>query len=139
MKKITVVFAMLFAYSLHAQQTAVLPKKEAASAGAPTVNTASGMVRGVIKGDVASFKGIPYAAAPIGEYRWRTPQPVIPWKEVRDATKDCADCPQQAWPGSKATQSEDCLFLNVWAPATASKGSKLPVMVWIHGGGFTGG
>jgi para-nitrobenzyl esterase len=139
MKKVTVVFAMLFACSLYAQQTAVLPKKEAAPAGAPTVNTASGVVRGVIKGDVASFKAIPYAAPPVGANRWRAPQPVTAWKEVRDATKDCADCPQRAWPGSTATQSEDCLFLNVWAPATATKGSKLPVMVWIHGGGFTGG
>ena len=106
---------------------------------APEVKTASGVVRGVIAGDVAAFKGIPYAAPPVGEFRWRPPQPVKPWKEVRDASKDCADCPQRAWPGSTAIQSEDCLFLNVWAPANASNKSKLPVMVWIHGGGFTGG
>jgi para-nitrobenzyl esterase len=101
--------------------------------------TASGPVRGITEGDVSCFKGIPYAAPPIGEYRWRPPQPVTPWKDVRDATKVCADCPQRAWPGSQATQSEDCLFLNVWTPATATKNSKLPVMFWIHGGGFTGG
>lgn len=105
----------------------------------PEVKTAAGVVRGVIAGDVAVFKGIPYAAPPVGEFRWRPPQPVRPWKEVRDASKDCADCPQRAWPGSTAVQSEDCLFLNVWAPANATNKSKLPVMVWIHGGGFTGG
>jgi para-nitrobenzyl esterase len=106
---------------------------------APEVKTTYGVVRGAVQGDIASFKGIPYAAPPVGEFRWRPPQPVTPWKEVRDATKDCADCPQRAWPGSTAKQSEDCLFLNVWTPATATKKSKLPVMVWIHGGGFTGG
>src|SRR5690606_34651888 len=105
----------------------------------PSVQTQSGTVRGAIEGDVSSFKGIPFAAPPVGEFRWRPPQPVKAWEGVRDATKYCADCPQRTWPGSTATVSEDCLFLNVWAPASASKDSKLPVMVWIHGGGFTGG
>jgi para-nitrobenzyl esterase len=105
----------------------------------PVIQTKSGPVRGVTEGDVSSFKGIPFAAPPVGEFRWRPPQPVTPWTEVRDATKYCADCPQRTWPGSTAVISEDCLFLNVWAPATATKDSKLPVMVWIHGGAFTGG
>lgn len=131
MKKIMLGYLLLTGCSLQAQQG--IPST------APTVRTASGIVRGVTNIGVSSFKGIPYAAAPVGEYRWRPPQPVKAWKGERDATKDCADCPQRAWPGSTATQSEDCLFLNVWAPATATKGSKLPVMVWIHGGGFTGG
>ncbi len=125
---------VLITYSLHAQEMGQVSNNTG-----PTVRTASGLIRGVTEGDVSSYKGIPYAAPPIDENRWRPPQPVTPWKEVRDATKACADCPQRAWPGSTATISEDCLFLNVWAPATATKKSKLPVMVWIHGGGFTGG
>ena len=116
---------------LHAQQSS--------QSTAAEIKTTSGIVRGVKDGEVAAFKGIPYAAAPVGEFRWRPPQPVIPWNDVRDATKDCADCPQRAWPGSTTIQSEDCLFINVWTPATSTKTSKLPVMVWLHGGGFTGG
>jgi para-nitrobenzyl esterase len=137
MKKLSILVTGFFAFTLvHVHQTA----KAQATPGdsIPTVQTASGILRGITKDGVSSFKAIPYAAPPVGEYRWRPPQPVMPWKEVRDATKECADCAQRAWPGSKATISEDCLFLNVWTPATA-KQSKLPVMVWIHGGGFTGG
>ncbi|MDO9375841.1 MAG: carboxylesterase family protein [Ferruginibacter sp.] len=134
MKKYLVGLTLFSAVSLCAQQSTGQPSKDG-----PEVLTMSGTVRGHTQGGVSSFKGIPYAAPPVGERRWRAPQPVTPWKETRDATKDCADCPQRAWPGSKAVQSEDCLFLNVWAPEAATKTSKLPVMVWIHGGGFTGG
>jgi para-nitrobenzyl esterase len=131
MKKIAFILSFVIVSNIYGQQNDSL--------AGPLVRINSGAIRGLTVGDVTSFKGIPYAAPPVGEFRWRPPQPIIPWKEVRDATRDCPTCPQRAWPGSKAVQSEDCLFINVWTPATATNNSKLPVMVWIHGGGFTGG
>ncbi|HYC06301.1 MAG TPA: carboxylesterase family protein [Candidatus Binatia bacterium] len=99
-----------------------------------------GPVRGVVAGDVASWKGIPYAAPPVGSLRWRSPQPVDPWREIRDAAAFGDDCVQA--PGSepiRTATSEDCLFVNVWAPARREPAARLPVMVWIHGGGYVGG
>lgn len=107
------------------------------------VRTASGMVRGVKEGDVDVFRGIPFAAPPVGEYRWRPPQPVTPWEGVRDAKEFGPTCAQAGFGGGPGAisqgSSEDCLYLNVWKPAGARPGEKLPVMVWIHGGAFVGG
>ena len=109
----------------------------------PVIRTASGMVRGVKEGDVDIFRGIPYAAPPVGEFRWRPPQPVASWEGVRDAKEFGPSCAQAGFGGGPGAiskgSSEDCLYLNVWRPAGARPGAKLPVMVWIHGGAFVGG
>ena len=135
MKKILTILVFLISFSLFAQQTVVN--------SAPEVKTKAGILRGVTEGDVSVFKGIPFAAPPVGEFRWRPPQPVKPWEGVRDASKYGPNCAQGGWGAAPGTisegSSEDCLYLNLWTPAGSKPGAKLPVMVWIHGGGFTGG
>ncbi len=88
------------------------------------------------------FKGIPYARPPVGRLRWRPPQPVRPWRGIRSATAFGHDCMQLPSPGDAAPlrtePSEDCLYVNVWAPASGAR-RPLPVMVWIYGGGFVNG
>jgi para-nitrobenzyl esterase len=103
------------------------------------VTIKDGTVKGVIAGDVVSFKGIPFAAPPTGELRWKAPQKPTPWTGVRDASAFGASCLQSGPFGARGPQSEDCLSVNVFEPVTHTVGGKLPVMVWIYGGGFVGG
>jgi para-nitrobenzyl esterase len=116
---------------------------KAAQPTPPVVGVESGQLQGVVDDGVVSYKGIPFAAPPVGDLRWRPPQPAAQWTGVRHATEFGADCMQARFGPPPATgappapaPSEDCLFLNVWRPASAAPGAKLPVMVWIYGGGF---
>ncbi|BBZ76218.1 carboxylic ester hydrolase [Mycolicibacterium anyangense] len=102
------------------------------------VQTGYGPVRGSDDGRVRIWKGLRYAAAPVGDLRWRAPQPPEPWTEVADATAFGPVSPQPRSPipmGLGTRADEDCLFLNVWAPSDSSGGPK-PVMVWVHGGAY---
>ena len=115
----------------------------------PVIKTQNGSVKGIINeaGSVAVFKGIPYAAPPVGDLRWKEPQPPVNWKGVRDASKFCSGCMQNKnwrlpWTKEFMVQdsnfSEDCLFLNIWTSAKTAA-DKLPVLVFIHGGALTEG
>lgn len=112
-----------------------------AQTASPEVTIDSGAIRGTVADGIASWKGVPFAAAPIGPLRWRAPQPVAAWRTVRDATRYAHDCMQIPFPSDAAplgTQpAEDCLYANVWKPARTN--GKLPVLVWIYGGGFVNG
>jgi para-nitrobenzyl esterase len=114
----------------------------ASAQAAETVRVAQGTLHGQTAGSVTSFKGVPFAAPPVGELRWRPPAAPAAWSGVREAKAFGPACMQMSTPRPGAppmAQSEDCLYLNVWAPAAAKPGQKLPVMVWIHGGSFTSG
>ncbi|HEY33424.1 MAG TPA: carboxylesterase/lipase family protein [Dehalococcoidia bacterium] len=110
------------------------------------VETNAGKVEGYQQRGLCVFKGIPYAAPPVGERRWLPPAMVEPWSDICPAKSSAAICPQSIAEGGflnlnqrpeAEPQSEDCLYLNVWTPALDD--ARRPVMFWIHGGGFTGG
>lgn len=105
------------------------------------VRTTGGLVRGNVDSEYRQFLGIPYAAPPVDSRRWKAPQPAPSWRGVRDASLPKDKCPQFGYTGpgvGSAVGNEDCLFVNVTTPNKPSK-KKLPVMVGIHGGGYTGG
>ena len=116
----------------------------AGPAAETVVEAPAGTVEGVAENGVASFKGIPYAAAPVGDLRWQPPVEPAPWDGVRDATQFGPACYQPTVPGAANSiyheeigpMSEDCLSLNIWAPENASNA---PVLVWIHGGALVSG
>ncbi|QDH74034.1 carboxylesterase/lipase family protein [Brevundimonas sp. M20] len=113
-----------------------------ATANAQTVTAPAGAVRGTTENGIAGFKGIPFAAPPVGEMRWRPPAPAARWTGTRDATRYGAACIQPTpvfqtiYSSDIGATSEDCLTLNVWTPSTTGRA---PVMVWIHGGALVTG
>jgi para-nitrobenzyl esterase len=101
----------------------------------------SGAVEGVSKGGITTYLGIPFAAPPVDELRWREPQPVEPWEGTRRTTSFAPACMQKdvSMPGeTPPITSEDYLYLNIWTPAKSAD-ERLPVIIWIHGGGYKNG
>lgn len=125
-----------------------LARESADVVSAPVaIKTSSGRVQGQRQGETESFLGIPYAKPPVGSARWRPPQPLPAWRGTRQAQKFGPSCYQE-WPAkgfgpyttefvSTPEHAEDCLYLNVWRPASGA--ADLPILFWIHGGGFGGG
>lgn len=105
----------------------------------PVVTAPAGAVEGLKIGEMDSFRGIPYAAPPVGALRWQPPAPATSWNGTLNATKFGAHCPQVGGSVGISSTDENCLFLNVFAPAGSESGGKKPVMVFFHGGGFSSG
>lgn len=119
--------------------SAAPPTQPAPPAAATTVRIDDGLVRGAAHDGYRTFEGIPYAAPPIGTLRWAPPHRPAPWSGVRDATRPASACPQPAGEVPGGSTDEDCLHLNVTTPDGARPARPRPVIVWLHGGGFTTG
>lgn len=135
--------AGLMAQDVHATPAPAPPLRQTA-----VVAVEGGSVRGLLDDGIESFRGVPYAAPPLGPLRWRPPQKIVPWQGVRSAESPGASCIQpaelsvQSGGGDPRPLSEDCLFVNVWAPVATSAEAdavKRPVIVWIHGGALSFG
>ncbi|MFC5548373.1 carboxylesterase/lipase family protein [Massilia aerilata] len=128
---------------LIAAALALVAPAHAATKAAPVAAIDTGKLAGAVEDGVASWKGIPFAAPPVGALRWRAPQPAASWSGIRQATEYGHDCMQLPFASDAAPlgtpPAEDCLYANVWKPIGAKAGGKLPVIVWIYGGGFVNG
>ena len=135
LRPLAAAFAVLLALT-------ALPLSAPEAAGAargPVVTTETGKLRGVTKSSVDSFRGIPYAAPPVGSLRWAPPRPAPSWKGVREAVTYGSTCPAAASSNGPRSEAEDCLFVNVQRPAGTRSSDRLPVYVFIHGGGLQNG
>ncbi len=130
----------LITVAVAASTVLVASPTTAADPGPPdpgVVRVDSGWLRGSVADDHTTYSAVPYAAPPVGERRWRPPARPRPWRGVRDATSPSPLCPQVGYEG--AVGQEDCLYLDVTVPRAARRGERLPVLVWLAGGGFTTG
>ncbi len=132
--------AAILAVALAVPTTAETAGPDPATAGGAIARTEDGLVRGERVGEVERYQGIPYAAAPVGPLRWGSPRPVDDWSGIRRAIRPAEPCAQAGdFIGDPPSTVEDCLYLNVTVPRRASARRPVPVMVWIHGGGFQWG
>lgn len=139
-----ILLLLVHSHVLFAEQFSAKSENSSANFTDP-IKVESGFVRGIIGGEknnIRIFKGIPFAMPPVGELRWKAPKPAAAWNGVRDCEEFGCSCPQPEieFLGRVVNKTdENCLYLNIWTPISAGSGGHLPVMVWIHGGGYTTG
>lgn len=130
--------ALAVAGAMHAASSHAASTTSPACSANTTVQTDKGSVCGVTSDGITTYFSVPYAAAPVGNLRWRPPQPHAPWSGVLASTQEAVECTNVFTQFTNATSSEDCLNLKIMVPAGTKPGAKLPVMFEFHGGGFLG-